>query len=170
RYEFASMVQEFRKALMVELDYRQEASHLRLLAENLAEFPRILVPLPIDDYTTARVLTLDYIRGTKVSALNPVALVDADPDGLADELVQAYLHQILLDGFFHADPHPGNVFITDDHRIALIDLGMVGHLSPSLQDKLLKLVLAAADGRGEDAADAAIQIGEMREGFDERSF
>ena len=113
---------------------------------------------------------MDYVRGTKITTLNPVALIDTDPEGLAEELIQAYLHQILIDGFFHADPHPGNVFITDDGRIALIDLGMVGHLSPSLQDKLLKMVLAISEGRGEEAADAAIGLGEMREGFDETAF
>ena len=170
RYEFAPMVREFRKALMEELDYVIEANHLRTLKENLAEFARIVVPAPIDSYVSRRVLTMEYVTGTKVTGLNPVALIDADPEGLADELIQAYLQQILLDGFFHADPHPGNVFITDDGRLALIDLGMVGHLSPTLQDRLLKLILAISEGRGEDAADSAIVLGEKREDFDEEAF
>jgi predicted unusual protein kinase regulating ubiquinone biosynthesis (AarF/ABC1/UbiB family) len=164
------MIREFRKALMEELDYEVEANHLRTLERNLAEFRRIIVPAPIDSYVSRRVLTMDYVRGTKVTALNPVALIDVDPEGLADELIKAYLHQILIDGFFHADPHPGNVFITEDGRLALIDLGMVGHLSPTLQDKLLKLILAISEGRGEDAADAAIALGEKREEFDEDAF
>jgi predicted unusual protein kinase regulating ubiquinone biosynthesis (AarF/ABC1/UbiB family) len=113
---------------------------------------------------------MEYVRGTKITSLNPVALLDVDPDGLADELIQVYLHQILIDGFFHADPHPGNVFITEDGRLAMIDLGMVGHLSPTLQDRLLKLILAISEGRGEDAADTAIALGEKREDFDEQSF
>jgi predicted unusual protein kinase regulating ubiquinone biosynthesis (AarF/ABC1/UbiB family) len=113
---------------------------------------------------------MEYVGGTKVTALNRVTLVDINPDGLADELIQAYLHQILIDGFFHADPHPGNVLLTEDGRLALIDLGMTGHLSPSMQDKLLKLILAIASGRGEEAAQAAIAIGEVREGFDELGF
>jgi len=170
RYEFAPMIQEFRRALMDELDYEAEANHLRTLKQNLAEFSRIVVPAPIDSYVSKRVLTMEFVRGTKVTALNPVALIDADPEGLADELIRAYLHQILIDGFFHADPHPGNVFITDDGQLALLDLGMVGHLSPTLQDKLLKLVLAISEGRGEEAADAAISLGEKREGFDEEAF
>ena len=170
RYEFGPMIQEFRKALMDELDYKVEASHLRTLGRNLAQFPRLFVPCPVEGYVSTRVLTMDYVSGTKITTLNPVALIDADPDGLAEELIRAYLHQILIDGFFHADPHPGNVFITDDARIALIDLGMVGHLSPSLQDKLLKLVLAISEGRGEEAADAAIALGQLREGFDEMAF
>jgi ubiquinone biosynthesis protein len=170
RYEFAPMIREFRKALMDELDYEVEASHLSTLKRNLADFERIFVPAPVESYVSKRVLTMEYVQGTKVTALNPVALIDVDPEGLADELIQAYLHQILIDGFFHADPHPGNVFITEDGRLALLDLGMVGHLSPTLQDKLLKLILAISEGRGEEAAEAAIALGEKREDFDESAF
>ena len=170
RYEFAPMIREFRKALMEELDYQIEANHLRTLKKNLTEYPRIFVPAPIESYISKRVLTMEYVRGTKVTSLNPVALIDVDPAGLGDELIKAYLHQILIDGFFHADPHPGNVFITEDGRLALIDLGMVGHLSPTLQDKLLKLILAISEGRGEDAAHTAIALGEKREDFDEQAF
>src|SRR5688572_10505460 len=170
RYEFAPMIREFRKALMEELDYEVEASHLRTLKHNLRDFQRIFVPEPIASYVSRRVLTMEYVRGTKITSLNPVALLDVDPEGLADELIQVYLHQILIDGFFHADPHPGNVFITEDGRLAMIDLGMVGHLSPTLQDRLLKLILAISEGRGEDAADTAIVLGEKREDFDEDGF
>lgn len=170
RYEFAPMILEFRKALMEELDYEVEANHLRTLKRNLAGFDRIIVPTPIDSFVSKRVLVMEYVRGTKVTALNPVALIDVDPGGLADELIRAYLHQILIDGFFHADPHPGNVFITEDGRLALLDVGMAGHLSPTIQDKLLKLILAIGEGRGEEAAEAAIALGEKRDTFDEGAF
>jgi predicted unusual protein kinase regulating ubiquinone biosynthesis (AarF/ABC1/UbiB family) len=170
RYEFAPMIREFRKSLIDELDYTVEAGHLRRLKVNLAEFPRLVVPSPVDGYLSRRVLTMDYIRGLKITALNPVALIDLDGGALADDLINAYLKQILIDGFFHADPHPGNVFITEDGRLALLDLGMVGHLSPTLQERLLKLVLAISEGRGEAAADAAITLGEKREDFDEHAF
>ena len=155
---------------MEELDYEVEANHLRTLKRNLAEFERIFVPAPIDSYVSKRVLTMEYVRGTKITALNPVALIDVDAEGLADELIQALPA---------SDPHrrllprrsaSGNVFITEDGRLALLDLGMVGHLSPTLQDKLLKLILAISEGRGEDAADAAIALGEKREEFDEEAF
>ena len=170
RYEFAPMMREFRKALTDELDYEIEASHLRILKKNLERFERIVVPAPVDGYVSTRVLVMDYVPGTKVTVLNPVAMIDADPEALAGELIEGYLQQILIDGFFHADPHPGNVFITDDNRLALIDLGMVGHLSPTLRDMLLKLVLAIGEGHGEEAAHAAIALGDKREDFDERAF
>ncbi len=96
--------------------------------------------------------------------------MEFDGAELADELFKAYLHQILVNGFFHADPHPGNVFLTDDYRVALIDLGMVGRIMPGLQEQLLQLLLAIADGRGDEAADIAIKIGEKKEHFDETEF
>jgi predicted unusual protein kinase regulating ubiquinone biosynthesis (AarF/ABC1/UbiB family) len=95
-----------------------------------------------------------------------VARLDLNSPALVESLFRAYLRQIILDGFFHADPHPGNVLITDDGRIALIDLGMVSRLSSGRQDQLLKLLLAVAEGRGDQAADVAMQIGRKTERFD----
>ena len=167
RYDFTQLVVEFRKTLLEELDYRHEAANLRTLGRNLAGFPTIVVPQPIEDYTTSRVLTMDYVLGTKVTKLSPLTRLTIDAARLGHELVRAYLHQIVVDGFFHADPHPGNVFVTDDERLALIDLGMVGYLSPRLQDHLLAILLAASSGRGDEAADVFVEIGERLPDFDE---
>ena len=162
----SEIVEEFRKTILEELDYRREAQNLLTLRANLASFPRLVVPAPIGDYSSSRVLTMEYITGTKITALNPVVHLDLDPHGLLEELFQAYLRQIIIDGFFHADPHPGNVLITDDGRLALIDLGMVSRLSPSRQEHLLKLLLSVADGRGDQAAEVAMHIGRKLERFD----
>ena len=170
RYEFGRTLDEVRRTLLLELDYLREARNATLLAENLAEFRRIVVPLPVDDLTTSRVLTMEYVQGRKITALSPLARMELDGRALAEELFRAYLKQILVDGFFHADPHPGNVFVTDDGRIALLDLGMVGMLSPELQQELLRLVMAISEGNGEQAAQVTIQIGERRTGADEGAF
>lgn len=170
RYEFGKLLEEFRRSVRRELDYRVEAGNLAILAEHLLEFDRIMVPAPIDDYTTSRVLTMEYVRGRKITSLSPLARLDIDGAELTEQLFRAYLKQILVDGFFHADPHPGNVFLTDDGRIALLDLGMVARLAPSAQDKLLQLLIAISEGRGDDVADTAIRIGERRDGFDETQF
>ena len=145
RYDFSQMVAEFRKSLLDELDYLHEAAHLKTLGENLKPFPTIIVPQPVDDYTTSRVLTMDYVLGTKVTEVSPLARLELDAERLGRELVRAYLHQIVVDGFFHADPHPGNVFVTDDKKLALIDLGMVGRLSARTSGEAAEL-LAAAKG------------------------
>jgi ubiquinone biosynthesis protein len=161
------LLQEFRRSLMSELDYREEARNLLTLAEQLRDFEHIIVPLPVDDYTTARVLTMDYVPGIKITAVSPVERTEVDGAGLADELFRAYLQQILIDGIFHADPHPGNVLLTPDHRLALVDLGMVGRLPSGVQEQLFKLMLAISEGRGDEAASVAVALGERREDFDE---
>ncbi|HET9731487.1 MAG TPA: AarF/UbiB family protein [Acidimicrobiales bacterium] len=166
RFGFAAMVDEFRRSLMDELDYRREAANLRLLGEQLADFEHIVVPRPVDDFTSSRVLTMEFVSGKSIASMGPLARMEIDSPGLGEELVGAYLDQVLVHGFFHADPHPGNVLVTDDGRLALIDLGMVARLSPQVQEQLLRLLLAIADRRGEDAADALEHLGTRLEDYD----
>ena len=170
RYEFDNMLVNLRKSLLRELDFTIEANNLHTIRHNLADFENIVIPEPIDDYTTTRVLTMEYIAGKKITVLNPLRLLEIDGGLLADELFGAYLKQFLVDGLFHADPHPGNVFLTDDDRIALLDLGMVGRVTRTFQDNFLRLLLAISEGRGEVAAEAAIKMGEPKENFDRNSF
>ena len=167
QFEFREMVHEFRRTLAQELDYQREAQNLLRLADNLASFRRIVIPRPVDDYTSARVLTMEMIHGRKITDITPLMRQEIDGMALARELFRAYLHQIIVDGFFHADPHPGNVFITEDGRIALLDLGMVSRLAPARQDQLLKLLLAVSEGNGDRAASLALQIGQPRADLDE---
>jgi ubiquinone biosynthesis protein len=167
RFAFRDMLQEFRKTLLRELDYRLEAQNLTLLAANLAEYPRLVVPKPVDAYTTSRVLTMDYIQGTKITDLSPLARIDIDGRALAEDLCRAYLDQILVDGFFHADPHPGNLQVTSDGRLALLDLGMVARVDPAMQESLLKLLLAISEGRGQEAAQLTVKIGTQLPDYDE---
>jgi predicted unusual protein kinase regulating ubiquinone biosynthesis (AarF/ABC1/UbiB family) len=152
RYGFAAMLEEFRKSMLRELDYQQEAANLRTLRANLAEFRRIRVPEPVADYSTSRVLTMDFVGGRKLTSLGPLAQLEVEGHELADQLIGAYLKQILVDGFFHADPHPGNVFLTETGDIGLIDLGMVGRIPVEMQETMLKLLLAVSEGRGEECA------------------
>jgi len=123
------------------------------------------VPQPIPNYFTRSVLTMEEVQGRKITALGPLDRLELDGAPLAEELFKAYLQQVLVDGLFHADPHPGNVFITDDGRIALLDLGMVGHTAPIMQENLLKILLAISEGNGEAAADIAIRMSEKLEEF-----
>jgi ubiquinone biosynthesis protein len=164
------MVDELKRSLLLELDYRLEAQNMIAIGANLSKFPHIVVPQPVQGYSTARVLTMNYISGQKITAVSPLVLAEASAPELAEELFRAYLHQVILDGLFHADPHPGNVLLTDDKRIALLDLGMVSRLSSDRQEEILQFLLAVADGRTEQAADLALQMGERLEGFDEACF
>lgn len=162
RYEVGRILAEFRGSLMRELDYNKEARHLYELRSNLKEFHLLVIPEVIDDYSTSLVLTMEYLPGKKITSLSGAVLNDIDGDTLADELFRAYFQQILVDGFFHADPHPGNLLLTPDHRIAVLDLGMIGRLNHRLRDQLIHLLAAISHGDGIETAEAAIRIGEPR--------
>jgi ubiquinone biosynthesis protein len=170
RYRFSTVITEFRTTIHEELNYEREAQNLIAVGANLRGFARVTVPQPILDFSTRSVLTMEYINGQKVTELGPLARQDLDGKGLAEQIFQAYLKQVLVDGLFHADPHPGNVFVTKDNKIALLDLGMVGHITPTMQEHLLKVVLAVSEGKGDEAAEIVIRMSEKMDNFDSHEF
>jgi ubiquinone biosynthesis protein len=111
RVDMVGIIQQLERALADELDYRIEARNAATFRRSLAEFPRILIPKVIEAYTTERVLTTERIRGTKIDQVSPLVRIEHDFHPVADDLTRAYLKQITIDGHFHADPHPGNVFV-----------------------------------------------------------
>jgi len=111
RVDTIGIVQQVEQALRDELDYRTEARNGASFRRALARFPHILIPRVIDAYTTHKVLTTERVRGLKISEIPPVTRIDHDFSGLAEEFARAYLHQIAVSGHFHADPHPGNIFV-----------------------------------------------------------
>ncbi|MDB6111782.1 MAG: hypothetical protein JWR69_3532 [Pedosphaera sp.] len=170
RHQFLKILEEFRITIQQELNYEREAQNLIVLGKNLKEFELIQVPQPIPDYSTRSVLTMDYVQGRKITSVGPLGRLEMNGAPLAEELFQAYLKQVLVDGLFHADPHPGNVFLTDDGRIALLDLGMVGHTTPGMQETLLKLLLAISEGNSDEASALVIRISQTMEEFNPVEF
>ena len=169
RFGLALLFEEFRKSMLRELDFRQEALHLVTIGNNLKEIAEIVIPQPVMTYSTSRVLTMEFIPGVKITKLSPLARLELDGERLADALFRAYLKQMLRDGLFHADPHPGNVFLIGQ-RIALIDLGMVARVRPALQDRLLQLLLSVSDNRPDEAVKVLLLVAEQREGADTAGF
>jgi predicted unusual protein kinase regulating ubiquinone biosynthesis (AarF/ABC1/UbiB family) len=169
-YQVIQIFDEFQKTIIHELDYQFEASNLESVRESLREFESIKVPMPVRDFTTRAVLTMERIEGKKLTDIQPLERMELKGASLADDLLKAYLKQVLLDGLFHADPHPGNIFLTTDKRIALLDLGMVGRTSPEMQENLIKLLLAISEGHGDHVAELAIKMSETTSRFDETQF
>jgi predicted unusual protein kinase regulating ubiquinone biosynthesis (AarF/ABC1/UbiB family) len=170
RYGFAELLDEFERTLRDELDYRREAANLRRMGEIMRPYELLVVPQPVADFSSGRVLTMDFIAGRKITQLGPLAQLELDGKALADQLFRAYLDQILVEGFFHADPHPGNISVTDDGRLGVLDLGMVARIPERLQDSLVKLLVAVSDGRGEEAARLTIAMGTQLDDFDQSLF
>ena len=170
RVRFADWVHEFRKTLLAELDYLSEAENLERFGDHFREYPELYVPAPVWDLTRTRVLTMELVNGTKVTELSGVRRTEQKMDALASALMRGYLDQVFVHGEIHADPHPGNLLVTNDGRLALFDLGMVAHVPPKQRERLLKLLFAAVDGRGEEVANEAIAMGTRLEDFEEERF
>ena len=170
RHRFLKILEEFRITILQELNYEREAQNLIALGENLKDFELIQVPQPVPDYSTRSVLTMDFVQGRKITSVGPLGRLEMNGAPLAEELFKAYLKQVLVDGLFHADPHPGNVFLTDGGHIALLDLGMVGHTTLAMQEHLLKLLMAISEGKSDEAADVVIRISQKAEEFNQTEF
>lgn len=217
RIDLVGVVQQVERALVDELDYRTEARNAASFRKVLAKFPHILIPRVIDAYTTHRVLTTERIKGVKIDEIPPITRIEYEFSDLADEFAHAYLEQITNSGHFHADPHPGNVFIVlpgpdnprtpaealardrrrevrpgatalvesenearaaavaseaapDDPKLALIDFGMTAHLTASMRDRVVRLLLAMAENNGDAAAETLIEMGEAPDEFDRRAY
>ena len=169
RLNLLGAIEQAKMTLNNELDYLQEARSTELLRRNLAEFPQIYIPAVIHDMTTPRVLTSELVHGRKVSKLTPIQMIDRDYADLAAVLTRAYLKQICVDGFWHSDPHPGNVFlreIEEQPQIVLLDFGMTSRISREFQDEIIKLLLAISSNRGAEVADACVRMSEVQAKFE----
>lgn len=170
QYGFDDVLAELKRIMLQELDYLREANNLVTLGTNLKEYRRLIVPQPIPDYTTSRVLTMEYVKGKKITSVSPLKKTENDYTPLVDELVHAYLKQIVSDGFVHADPHPGNIHLLENEKIALMDLGMVANFSTRMQDYLLRLLLGLSKNEGEEIADILLEMSEKQKDTSEEQF
>ena len=141
----AALVDEFSQTLRAELDYLQEARNVERFAANFAGDVRVHIPLVFWDTTTSRVLTLERIRGIKVNDAAALRAAGIDAGELARRACNVLLKMVFEDGFFHADPHPGNFFVEADGRLGIIDFGMVGQISDSTRDQLVRMLAAVVD-------------------------
>jgi predicted unusual protein kinase regulating ubiquinone biosynthesis (AarF/ABC1/UbiB family) len=169
-FELVQTVEELRRSIHHEMDYRLEARNLETIRGNLEGYDQILIPAPVHELSSARVLTMDVVRGQKATEIGRLGLLEVDGPLLVRQLFEAYLDQILVDGFFHADPHPGNVLLTEDSRIGLIDFGMVGRVPEPDRERLLRLLAALTEGRADEIARVARELGQVREGWNPSAF
>lgn len=140
-----AVIHEFDRSIHKEMDFDNELMNIRHLNDNFKYNDKIIVPVIYPDYSTEKVLTMEYVEGVKLSEV--IAGDDSKYNKIliADRIVRAYLKQIFLDGFFHADPHPGNIFITDDNAVCFIDFGMMGVLDDEFRQDLAELMINFSD-------------------------
>ncbi|RYM32802.1 AarF/ABC1/UbiB kinase family protein [Brumimicrobium glaciale] len=159
-YSLHTVIEELRYILLKELDYNLEAQNLLTLKTNLKSFHHLFIPAPVLDYCSSRVLTMDFVEGNKITKVSPLKIMDLDMVPLIDDLIKGYLNQIIIDGFAHADPHPGNVYLTPDNKIALMDAGMVAKFSNQMQETILKLMIGLSNYDSSRVTDLLLSISE----------
>ncbi len=141
------MVDQFARGIRNELDYRVEARNAERLAGFFADNDSVVIPRIIRQYSTARVLTMEYIEGTQVSDLDLEVMDMEERQCLATTIAQAWFEQIFVHGFFHGDPHPANILVQDCRTIALVDFGMTGRLSAGDRQNIINLFLDVMNER-----------------------
>ena len=163
RYNIPAIVEEFSETLRAELDYVREAHNAERFAENFANEPGLHIPRVYWETSTSRVLTLERIRGTKISDAARLDEQGIDRPALAKFATDIVMRMVCEHGFFHADPHPGNFFIESDGTIGLIDFGMVGILDEQLQDHLADLLIYINHQDADRLVDVLLDLGVSKE-------
>lgn len=170
RYGLTQIVRELEHSLSQELDFLQEAENTKLIGRQISEFDLLTTPTVYSDYTSRRVLTLSFVHGRHLDELRRSELEKLDSRAIAKQLLSAYLKQMVIDGVFHCDPHPGNIFLMDDGKLALMDFGMVGRFDAGLKDNIILLLLAFSERQGERVADTYLEMIEIPKHHDRRAF
>ena len=170
RYGLVQMVHELETSLSQELDFRIEAENTRRIGRQVSGFQRLCTPTVFGEYTSSRVLTLSFLRGRHLADVGRGELERCDPRAIAADLLSAYMKQIAIDGVFHCDPHPGNILLTDDGRLALMDFGMVGRFDAGQKDKMILFLLAFSERLGERVAETYLDMIQQPRDLDQHSF
>lgn len=158
-YDLVGLADEFARTLRAELDYLQEGRNAERFAANFAGDPDVQIPRVFWETTTSRVLTLQRIRGMKISDLEALDTAGIDRRALAERATRVTAQMVFQHGFFHADPHPGNFFIQPGGRIAIIDFGMFGTIDDALRERLGALLIALARADADRVAGALLALG-----------
>ncbi|HEX2189856.1 MAG TPA: AarF/UbiB family protein [Longimicrobiaceae bacterium] len=151
---------EFERRIADEMDFRREAAYARAIGERFADNPRVVVPRVIDGMAHRRVLALEFVEGTRVDRIEPLVAAGAvDPERVVDAVVEAYIQMMLVDGLFHADPHPGNLLVRPDGALVLLDFGMVIEVDPTARHHLVHTALAAVRGDADRVVQGFFDLG-----------
>ncbi len=159
RHDVVGLADEFVDALRAQLDYLQEARNAERFSANFASDPWVQIPRTFPDLTTSRVITLERIRGMKITDLTALDEAGLDRHGLAERTALIVSKMIFEDGFFHADPHPGNFFIEPTGRVGIVDFGMVGTLDDRSRQQLGRLLSGFVRRDPGRLADALLALG-----------
>jgi predicted unusual protein kinase regulating ubiquinone biosynthesis (AarF/ABC1/UbiB family) len=165
--DWAGMLREFDETIHEEMDYSAEGRNAERFSESFQEWTNVHVPRIYWHATSSKVMTMEFIHGTKVTSIDELKARGVSPEKVNRLLIRTYLKQLLEDGFFHADPHPGNLLVMPDGRLAFFDFGMVGRITPQLQAKMIDAFFHVVSKDAEAIAQDLIDLEFLKPGADE---
>jgi predicted unusual protein kinase regulating ubiquinone biosynthesis (AarF/ABC1/UbiB family) len=160
-FSLETLADEFERTIREEMDYERERAMLEEIGENLADDPSVHVPSSVPELSTSRVLTMEYVEGTKISQLDDLDDLGVDRTAVARTLQRVYFTMIIQDGVFHADPHPGNLAVQDDGTVVFYDFGMSGRVDAYTREKIVDFYMAVARQNTDEILDALIEMGTL---------
>jgi predicted unusual protein kinase regulating ubiquinone biosynthesis (AarF/ABC1/UbiB family) len=160
-FSLETLADEFEKTITEEMDYAREREMLEGVRENFVDDPHIRIPRSVPSHSTGRVLTMEYVPGTKISELDDLDELGVNRHELAERLQRSYLQMLIVDGVFHADPHPGNLAVQDDGTIVFYDFGMSGRVDAFIQEKIVDFYAAVAAQNIDAILDTLIEMGTL---------
>ena len=158
-YELPEIVEDFANTLRNEMNYLREGRNADRFRQNFADEADLYIPRVYWDYTTTKVLTLERISGIKINDIEALDAAGIDRHRVALNGARIIIKEVLEDGFFHADPHPGNFFVIDNGVIGAMDFGMVGYLTPWDREHLVRLYVAAVQMDAERLVNELMRVG-----------
>ncbi|HEX5828637.1 MAG TPA: AarF/UbiB family protein [Candidatus Limnocylindrales bacterium] len=171
KLDVSGILAEFARGVLRELDYRNESYNARRIADNMAKFPRVHVPVVVGRLSGERVMTAEFVKGVKISNVEALDAAGIDRHELGEVFARALIKQVLVDGFFHGDPHPGNMLVdTETGRLIFLDFGLVGRLSREQRLDLIDLINGLQMTDSSAIADALEGLGKQSRDYDQRSF
>ncbi len=158
---------EIRAMIEDELDFNHEAAHIETIAKNFADNDKVIFPRVVPELSTAKVLTMEYVDGIKITHRDALRAAGLDPSVIAKDLVTAYCQMIFVDGVYHADPHPGNILVQKDGGLVFLDFGAVGHLSDNMRRGVSSFLEAIIKADEAQLIKSLETMGFLRRGSDE---
>ena len=169
-FKMKDIAEEFSNSIIRELDYTHEARNTEKFFENFQQVEQVKIPAVYWQYTSKKILTLERINGTKIIDLKNGINLEEELKAVADIIAKIFMKQVFIQGLFHGDPHPGNIFIMSDNRIAFIDFGITGYLDKNSMTVLADLFISGANKDVDKILDLMIEIDAVTEETDPRRF
>ncbi|WP_084661931.1 ABC1 kinase family protein [Sulfobacillus thermosulfidooxidans] len=143
-FDLFTVLREFRRVVTEELNYQQELANTELIRQDVRHLGYVIVPKTYPEYSTSRVLTMAFQDGIKINQLEELKQHHINPTVVAEEAIHLYLHMVMESGIFHADPHPGNILVTKDAKLILLDYGMIGIIDQASRKQIRRLFVAVS--------------------------